>query len=253
MFTDYFYPELGGIQDSVATISRALGDARAPGGYLRAALRQRATTAGSARPCASAVWGPMSASGAGCRCRFPVPPGSPARRCPRRSAGGRAGRRAGRPDLIHVHSFFGIGLEALLNGACLGIPVIGTNHTTIAGFAPAYSGQCRAGGGLCHVVLQPLRLRHRAVALGVRRAWRGAAVPAAPGGLQPDRYRAVPPGAPPRTATRCGRGSACAARPSPMPAGSGRRRTSRCCCARVALLRDAGRRGGPGHRWTRLA
>jgi len=36
--------------------------------------------------------------------------------------------------VIHTHSFFGIGLEALLNGAILGIPVIGTNHTTIAGF-----------------------------------------------------------------------------------------------------------------------
>ena len=26
MFTDYFFPELGGIQDSIATISRSLGD-----------------------------------------------------------------------------------------------------------------------------------------------------------------------------------------------------------------------------------
>ena len=41
-----------------------------------------------------------------------------------------------RPDVIHSHSFFGIGLEALLAGAVLRIPVIGTNHTTIAGFAP---------------------------------------------------------------------------------------------------------------------
>jgi glycosyltransferase involved in cell wall biosynthesis len=38
--------------------------------------------------------------------------------------------------VIHAHSFFGIGLEALLNGAVLKIPVIGTNHTTIAGFGP---------------------------------------------------------------------------------------------------------------------
>ena len=49
---------------------------------------------------------------------------------------GGAGVRRAKPDVIHAHSFFGIGLEALLNGACLGIPVIGTNHTTIAGFGP---------------------------------------------------------------------------------------------------------------------
>lgn len=46
------------------------------------------------------------------------------------------GARRAKPDVLHTHSFFGIGLEALLNGACLGIPVIGTNHTTIAGLAP---------------------------------------------------------------------------------------------------------------------
>jgi glycosyltransferase involved in cell wall biosynthesis len=39
-----------------------------------------------------------------------------------------------RPDVIHVHSFFGIGLEALLDAAVLGRPVVGTNHTTVAGF-----------------------------------------------------------------------------------------------------------------------
>ena len=44
--------------------------------------------------------------------------------------------RRTKPDVIHAHSFFGIGLEALLTGASLGIPVIGTNHTTIAGFGP---------------------------------------------------------------------------------------------------------------------
>jgi 1,2-diacylglycerol 3-alpha-glucosyltransferase len=46
----------------------------------------------------------------------------------------RAGKA--RPDVIHTHSFFGIGLEALLTASCLGIPVVGTNHTTIAGFGP---------------------------------------------------------------------------------------------------------------------
>jgi glycosyltransferase involved in cell wall biosynthesis len=40
-----------------------------------------------------------------------------------------------RPHVIHAQSYFGIGLEALMNGAWLNIPVVGTNHTTIAGFA----------------------------------------------------------------------------------------------------------------------
>jgi glycosyltransferase involved in cell wall biosynthesis len=44
--------------------------------------------------------------------------------------------RKARPDVIHTHSFFGVGLEGLLNAACLSIPVIGTNHTTVAGFGP---------------------------------------------------------------------------------------------------------------------
>ncbi len=42
----------------------------------------------------------------------------------------------GKPDVIHTHSFFGIGLEAVMNAALLKIPAIGTNHTTIAGFGP---------------------------------------------------------------------------------------------------------------------
>ncbi|HEY0185380.1 MAG TPA: glycosyltransferase, partial [Rhodopila sp.] len=41
-----------------------------------------------------------------------------------------------RPDVIHAHSFFGVGLEALLSGVMLKRPVVGTHHTTIAGFGP---------------------------------------------------------------------------------------------------------------------
>jgi glycosyltransferase involved in cell wall biosynthesis len=134
MFTDYFYPELGGIQDSVATISRSLGrrghrvDIHAPC-YGNAQYRRIGATAGERN---------LGANVQVCR-RLSVPVPSSTRQ-------GRASppslvalaklacRR--RPDVIHVHSFFGIGLEALLDGACLRIPVVGTNHTTIAGFAP---------------------------------------------------------------------------------------------------------------------
>ncbi len=134
MFTDYFFPELGGIQDSIATISRSLArrghqvDIYAPR-YAKRDYRRIGATARERD------------LGANVRVRrrpsLPFPSSTQQSRVALPSPVGWA-RLAGRtrPDVIHTHSFFGIGLEALLNGACLGIPVIGTNHTTIAGFAP---------------------------------------------------------------------------------------------------------------------
>jgi len=134
MFTDYFYPELGGIQDSVATISRTLGrrghqvDIYAPryatGDYRRigSVVRERGLGANvHVRRRASL---PFPSSTGQSRAAWLSPVGWAEL----------AGHH--RPDVIHAHSFFGIGLEALLNATCLGIPVIGTNHTTVAGFGP---------------------------------------------------------------------------------------------------------------------
>ncbi len=134
MFTDYFFPELGGIQDSIATISRALAgrghqvDIYAPrygrrdycrvgvpvrerdlGANVRVRRRPSVAFPRSTRQSRAALLSPLGWAGL-------------------------AGRR--RPDVIHTHSFFGIGLEAVLNGAFLRIPVVGTNHTTVAGFGP---------------------------------------------------------------------------------------------------------------------
>jgi glycosyltransferase involved in cell wall biosynthesis len=134
MFTDYFYPELGGIQDSVATVSRALGrrghrvDIHAPR-YASAEYRRIGVTVGERN---------LGANVEVCR-RLSVPVPSSTRQgrmAPPSPFGLAALANGARPDLIHVHSFFGIGLEAVLDGACLRIPVVGTNHTTIAGFAP---------------------------------------------------------------------------------------------------------------------
>ncbi len=134
MFTDYFFPELGGIQDSVATISRTLGrrghqvDIYAPRyasrDYHRIGLAVRERGLGTnVRVCRRASL-PFPSSTRQSRAALVSP-----------IAWAELASEA-KPDLIHVHSFFGIGLEALLSGACLGIPVIGTNHTTIAGFGP---------------------------------------------------------------------------------------------------------------------
>jgi 1,2-diacylglycerol 3-alpha-glucosyltransferase len=134
MFTDYFYPELGGIQDSIATISRALGsrghqvDIHAPRygkqDYRRVGAVDNERDLGANVRVFRRPSLPVRSST--CQSRVTLP--SPIRWAS-------LARRA-KFDVIHTHSFFGIGLEALLNSAFLRIPAIGTNHTTVAGFAP---------------------------------------------------------------------------------------------------------------------
>lgn len=134
MFTDHFFPELGGIQDSIATISRALGqrghqvDIYAPRYGTRDYRRVGATV--RERDLGPNVRVRRRAS-------LPFPSSTRQSRAALLSpiAWAALAYRA-KPDVIHTHSFFGIGLEALLNAACLRIPVIGTNHWTIAGFGP---------------------------------------------------------------------------------------------------------------------
>jgi glycosyltransferase involved in cell wall biosynthesis len=133
VFTDYFFPELGGIQDSIATISRALG-AR---GHHVDIFAPRYGARDYARIGAAPVERDLGAN-VRIRRRASLPFPSSTRQS-RAAAPSLLGwtqlTLQDRPDVIHVHSFFGIGLEALLNGAMLKIPVVGTNHTTIAGFA----------------------------------------------------------------------------------------------------------------------
>lgn len=134
MFTDHFFPELGGIQDSVATISRALGqrghqvDIYAPR-YGRRDYRRIGVT--------------VQERDLGPNVRVHRRPSLPFPSSTRQSRAALVSPVAwaalayrAKPDVIHAHSFFGIGLEALLDAACLRIPVIGTNHWTIAGFGP---------------------------------------------------------------------------------------------------------------------
>jgi 1,2-diacylglycerol 3-alpha-glucosyltransferase len=134
MFTDYFFPELGGIQDSIATIGRALGnrghqvDIYAPRyagrDYRRIGVPMRERDLGENVRVYRRPSLPFPSSTRQSRAALPSP-----------IAPAILALKA-KPDVIHTHSFFGLGLEALLNGAILGIPVIGTNHTTIAGFGP---------------------------------------------------------------------------------------------------------------------
>jgi glycosyltransferase involved in cell wall biosynthesis len=133
MFTDYFFPELGGIQDSIAITSLALAerghhiDIHAP----RYSARDYRL-----------VGAPIAERDLGCNVRvsrhlsLPFPSSTRQSRVALPSPIAALARRRARPDVIHAHSFFGIGLAALWLGARLKIPVIGTNHTTVAGFAP---------------------------------------------------------------------------------------------------------------------
>src|SRR5262249_4926664 len=41
-----------------------------------------------------------------------------------------------RPDLIHTHTFYGVGIEALRAARSLKIPLGGTNHTAVKAFGP---------------------------------------------------------------------------------------------------------------------
>jgi 1,2-diacylglycerol 3-alpha-glucosyltransferase len=134
MFTDYFFPELGGIQDSIATISRSL----AQRGHRIEIYAPRYAAQDYRRVGAAARERDLGANVRVHR-RFSLPFPSSTRQS--RAAllspiGWAAAAWRAKPDVIHAHSFFGIGLEALLNGACLGIPVMGTNHTTAVGFGP---------------------------------------------------------------------------------------------------------------------
>lgn len=134
MFSDYFFPELGGIQDSIATTGRSLAkrghqvDFYVPR-YSRRDYR-RIGSEGGERDLGSNVRVVRRRS-------LPFPSSTRQSRAALTSPVAWVTLRwRARPDVIHAHSFFGVGLEALLNGALLGIPVIGTNHTTVAGFGP---------------------------------------------------------------------------------------------------------------------
>jgi glycosyltransferase involved in cell wall biosynthesis len=133
MFTDYFYPEIGGIQDSIAITSRELGRRGHEVTIYAPRYGARDYRLVEAA-CGERDLGPNVRVRR--RLSLPFPSSTRQSRAALPSLAGCADLRFfRRPDIIHTHSFFGIGLEALLNAAVLRKPVIGTNHTTIAGFA----------------------------------------------------------------------------------------------------------------------
>lgn len=132
LFTDNFYPELGGIQDSVAALGRELG--------------RRGHRVDFVVPRASAhdfevVKLPVKEIDLGPNVHihrvFSLPYPSPTQQS-RVVIPTLLRWRAVRtymPDVLHTHGFFGLGLEALFTSRMLDVPIVGTNHWAISEFA----------------------------------------------------------------------------------------------------------------------
>lgn len=131
MFTDSFYPELGGIQDSVAITAQGLGQQ----GH---AVRIYGPTA-SQRDYAIAQL-PVEELDLGgnvsIRRMLALPVPGPTRQSRLVAPVGQYWRDAAafRPDIIHTHTFFGAGWEALRAARRLRLPIVGTNHWAIGAF-----------------------------------------------------------------------------------------------------------------------
>ena len=128
IFTDHFYPELGGIQDSVAELARELGRR----GHEVDIWAPRASRANF-----TFVGLPPQEIDLGARVRIHRVPsvGFPSSSLQSRLASPffRLGKK--RYDVVHVHSFLGIGYRGLRVAKRTGAPLVGTNHWAIVEFA----------------------------------------------------------------------------------------------------------------------
>ena len=132
VFTDSFYPELGGIQDSILTIVRALGErGHVVGVYAPSASAQDFARGGL--PDAEPEVGPNVLIRR--LPSLPVPSSSQQSRLLMPTGQGLRSLRDFRPDLVHLHTFLGAGLEARWGARRLRLPLVGTNHWFPQGFA----------------------------------------------------------------------------------------------------------------------
>jgi len=131
-FTDSFYPELGGIQDSILLAARALGERghhivlyaprAAPRDYRLAGLPVQEIDLGERVQVRRLFSLPVPSSTGQSRLLLPT---------------GRRWRElvGWRPDVLHTHTFLGAGWEALVAARRLGVPLVGTNHWAIGEFS----------------------------------------------------------------------------------------------------------------------
>jgi 1,2-diacylglycerol 3-alpha-glucosyltransferase len=132
VFSDNFHPEIGGIQDSIEALAKALGQRGHAVDFYVPRYGRREFEHISAAPFELNL-GPQIRVH---RLRsVPFPSSTKQSRAvfPALASWLRLSPTA-RPDVIHTQTFFGAGLNALLAGRRLGIPVAGTNHTAIKAF-----------------------------------------------------------------------------------------------------------------------
>ncbi|MGN6581329.1 MAG: glycosyltransferase [Bordetella sp.] len=172
-FTDSFYPELGGIQDSIMLTARALGErghqimvyapSASPRDYFRAGLPVQEIDLGERVQVRRLFSVPVPSSTGQSRLLLPT---------------GRRWRELAdwRPDVLHTHTFLGAGWEALVAARRLGVPLVGTNHWAIGEFsmyapigarqfarysvkaATAYYNRCDFVTGPSHSVIDEMRV-----------------------------------------------------------------------------------------------
>lgn len=131
IFSDNFYPELGGIQDSLASLGREL-DQLGHQVIFYAAQPSLEDFAVAKLPTKEIYLG----RNIKIKRFFSLPVPSPTRQSRLVIPTGLRwlGLKKFKPDLIHVHTFFGLGLEAIAASRMLKVPLIGTNHWVITEF-----------------------------------------------------------------------------------------------------------------------
>jgi 1,2-diacylglycerol 3-alpha-glucosyltransferase len=132
IFTDSFYPELGGIQDSISAMCRGLGGrgheirvcapVAGPRDYVIAGLPRREIELGG-NVVVQRLFALPAPSSTG-QSRLVLPTGQRWRAL--------VGLR---PDIVHSHTFLGAGWEAVRTAQRLRVPLIGTNHWAVGEFA----------------------------------------------------------------------------------------------------------------------
>lgn len=132
VFTDSFYPELGGIQDSVLVTVRALG-ARGHDVVVYAPAASKRDYERAGVP----VGEPSLGDNVQVKRLFSLPVPSSTGQSRLLLPNGRRWRDLidFRPQIIHTHTFFGAGWEALRVARRLGVPLIGTNHWAVGEFS----------------------------------------------------------------------------------------------------------------------
>lgn len=132
IFSDNFYPELGGIQDSIEVLAKTLSQRGhfvdfyvpryGPSDYEPINAMPREISLGENIRIHRLRSIPFPTSTKQSRMVVPSP-----------TAWLRF-LRGSRPDIIHSQTFFGVGLNALLTSRMLRVPIVGTNHTAIKAF-----------------------------------------------------------------------------------------------------------------------